>query len=1803
MSSSKKGEGGSGGGPGDVAGGGSVNEDKLLESGERVASTRRTAGRGAVQNGGSSALNKRSGREWKTCFEEIRAGKRRVLRSDVARIRAEAEAARKRSEEEGGRGVEQDDDCFEISFQNGSDWIKVGEDVKAEKKENLKSELADKTEESDTHMENGTEETLLNDDQLRSNSSTRKRGEGEEMEAEKERLAKSCVLEQMEDPDADEQKTAEASDISEKKAIKVAEAEKKKITEESDSGMKKVTEEAGSDERELTEVSDTSLKKVTGEVAYGAYQYQSSCSLIERNGREQIKCGDLKEVEMSGTMGLDAAKKREEEDTCGNEVMDYKAPEADGNTNNSINESNGIKWMKCKETEVNSTRVPWPDITKAKEEGKPDCKEVGEDTDTNLKKVMKENDTDKSEATEVTIPEADQHGKSATISRRSCTEQMKCSNEFEVEKKIMKLDAANQRGEVDIVRQEVSEEAASGVQHNRITITSKNNNVNHENEVEKRITRSASAKQRKETDNEKKKVKEKAGADNNEATEEFVPGADQNRNISAVRKRIGMEQIACEEEINIEKQIVGMDDANHSKEARSCRKKVKKEAGSRIDAEDMEQIKCMETKLDNKRIMGLNVAKRRRETITHKKKVMKDSVSGFTQNKMGFSNSKSHDPEQIGFEEIKIKNNAYIKSNKEKQKKEMDTINKKVMKSVLNKRRGRETSNSETTMKKIKSESLKYGRDRTEEFSGKKINFDSSNRRDLGCKSAVPATGPKDGLDEKTMLRSTRGQGRAASNKKVDGLEKAHVLSEDGDNKRNRGFPVGSHSISKRRILSVKREGLTKPRGVKMEPKSLSPQVAPLNLKSSNGKSKVMVKQESSSIRLSKKNKGTSGEGRKEAKDKVRDQIKNILLSAGWRIDLRPRKGKNYEDSVYISPRGSGYWSITKAYEVFQMEFNHTHNDKAKDVSRSSSKSSKRSEGLGFPFSAIPIEDLSMLKKKIVKRSKDELKKGKKKLGDGSRSKKSKKAGKLKYLKNKDYKGETKGKVKENDTAGSGSKGITGHAPKKPHSGRYKKRRGCALLVRGSKQDRETGSDGYVPYVWKRTILSWMIDLGIVSSNGKVKYMNQKHTEAVLEGWITRDGIKCNCCNKILAVSKFEIHAGSTLAHPYQNIFVEETGVPLSQCLLDAWKKQDESERQGFYTVDIDGDDPNDDTCGICGDGGDLICCDSCPSTFHLNCLGFQMLPPGDWHCMNCSCRFCEVSSGSDAQENGGTVPQLLTCSLCEEKYHQTCIAKLDDVSVSSSYSLVPFCRCSCKEIFERLQRLLGVKNDLEAGFSWTLVQRFDEDSPEPACGLDQRAECNSKIAVALAVMHECFSPVIDQRSGINLIHNVIYNCGSNFNRLNFRGFYTFILERDDEIISTASLRIHGTRLAEMPFIGTRNMYRRQGMCRRLLAEIESVLFSLNIEKLVIPAISELQETWTKIFGFQPLEVSHKQEIRSLNMVVFPETSLLQKPLLKEDSTNQSKTAEGVDKAVPESKHHHTLEVANESSFCSFVESVPQAAIVTTVQCEHEIKQRESMNGCTVSTFDMSVESSDAPCGSKFEASDYRPLETAADEDLMLHPKAVSNEESMVRSKFQPDTSIGTETSLLCLGTKHAKNNAKIVEAGISRDLLDINGTSGEYIIDSICTSPVVIASNLQDSCTKDAVNFPANDGNHNPKDQIANPRPNCQVFDEGSTYSNSEMVAEPLNAINPLHMTSLPEPDVHSDGGVTVVISHKTNDDAGHAERSPHAFSEGSANHAIEKFTSLNPASESDFLSSSGLKSSKKVASNLPDSSNCLMI
>lgn len=43
--------------------------------------------------------------------------------------------------------------------------------------------------------------------------------------------------------------------------------------------------------------------------------------------------------------------------------------------------------------------------------------------------------------------------------------------------------------------------------------------------------------------------------------------------------------------------------------------------------------------------------------------------------------------------------------------------------------------------------------------------------------------------------------------------------------------------------------------------------------------------------------------------------------------------------------------------------------------------------------------------------------------------------------------------------------------------------------------------------------------------------------------------------------------------------------------------------------------------CRVCNDGGELLCCDQCPSAYHPHCLNppLKTIPDGDWQCPRCS--------------------------------------------------------------------------------------------------------------------------------------------------------------------------------------------------------------------------------------------------------------------------------------------------------------------------------------------------------------------------------------------------------------------------------------------------------------------------------------------------------------------------------------------------------------------------------------------------------
>ncbi|XP_057868498.1 uncharacterized protein LOC131075669 isoform X1 [Cryptomeria japonica] len=754
-------------------------------------------------------------------------------------------------------------------------------------------------------------------------------------------------------------------------------------------------------------------------------------------------------------------------------------------------------------------------------------------------------------------------------------------------------------------------------------------------------------------------------------------------------------------------------------------------------------------------------------------------------------------------------------------------------------------------------------------------------------------------------------------------------------------------------------------------------------------KSSLASEEKTPAALFSKETKAMQRIARSEDRRRLRERLRDALLAAGWKIDLRPRKGKNYDDNVYISPLGTSFWSLPKAWNALKGSLG-KNNEISEEISGSleESKEAETSKHVdrvnggddgasNMLMIQVIDEDLSLLQRKRRRIMED----GERKIGKGKKKKKSshevdsdgimtsdvklkkrderankiRKDGKrvkmqkslckadsedtdltdvkLKVIKKKFRVGgldattpnsKFSDKMNINDkmthqsqVKGSGSaqniyltplsgqkhikrrlhgdserkqstsKALSNHNLVKSGSSQVKKnksrRGGCGLLVRSSKKGdkREQG----VSTVIKRTVISWLVDVGIVPENECVQYWNKKGTRIMLEGWVRKDGILCECCSKVISVSKFEDHAGATRHRPFENIYLW-SGKSLTQCLREAWDTQDESRKCGKSIIEVDEDDQNDDTCGLCGDGGDLICCDKCPSTFHQDCLELKSIPEGDWYCLNCTCGVCG-KVGHLGENATSTMADVLFCEQCEHEYHKKCLQERGSQMSCPDLENSSFCGKACQKVYDGLEHLLGTSNSLADGFSWTLLRRFDDDqhsSSSQGPSQDRIAECNAKLSVAHIVMDECFMPIVDKRTNIDMVSNVVFSCWSNFSRLNYQGFYTAVLEKDDEIISVASIRIHGARLAEMPLIGTRHHYRRQGMCRRLVNAIEKMLLSLQVEKLILPAVPDLLQTWTVAFGFNPLEVSHKNEIRHLNLMVFPGTDLLQKQICSQET-------------------------------------------------------------------------------------------------------------------------------------------------------------------------------------------------------------------------------------------------------------------------------------------------------------------------------
>eukprot|EP00250_Pteridium_aquilinum_P017758 c23772_g1_i1 orf=432-2012(+) len=433
-----------------------------------------------------------------------------------------------------------------------------------------------------------------------------------------------------------------------------------------------------------------------------------------------------------------------------------------------------------------------------------------------------------------------------------------------------------------------------------------------------------------------------------------------------------------------------------------------------------------------------------------------------------------------------------------------------------------------------------------------------------------------------------------------------------------------------------------------------------------------------------------------------------------------------------------------------------------------------------------------------------------------------------------------------------------------------KKKQKMEALSASPKKKSSCSQEGKVCSVFAK-----LIDSGTVSDQEAVFYLRKKDKSVMKEGRITREGVLCCCCNHVFFLSKFEAHAGSGLHRPSANMFLRD-GRSLMDCQYaaeggEACNEAMTSRRSCFDRRSFpQSEDKNDNLCQICGDGGELMLCDSCPSAFHYGCLHLDAIPEGDWHCSRCRCGSCGLGKSLDSDQDGAS---MISCAQCHVPYHQSCLSGHLDGSEGPW-----FCMKTCHDVFKKLRRLVGRVSSLGRGLSWMLLRSYEE-----MCDVvknDAGASSEEKLSEALKLLQQCFDPIVDHETGVDVLSQIVFSRTSDTKRLDCSGFYTMLLMKGEQLVSVATIRTHGRSLAEMPFVGTADEFRHQGMCKALMQALETMLRGAGVYKLIIPSINEVVETWTGSFGFKSMSPQDRQQFSGTNILSFPGTTLLSKSLL-----------------------------------------------------------------------------------------------------------------------------------------------------------------------------------------------------------------------------------------------------------------------------------------------------------------------------------
>ncbi|KXZ51044.1 hypothetical protein GPECTOR_14g31 [Gonium pectorale] len=270
----------------------------------------------------------------------------------------------------------------------------------------------------------------------------------------------------------------------------------------------------------------------------------------------------------------------------------------------------------------------------------------------------------------------------------------------------------------------------------------------------------------------------------------------------------------------------------------------------------------------------------------------------------------------------------------------------------------------------------------------------------------------------------------------------------------------------------------------------------------------------------------------------------------------------------------------------------------------------------------------------------------------------------------------------------------------------------------------------------------------------------------------------------------------------------------------------------------------------------------------------------------------CTHCAKGDVEAEGRRV--LVLCSACfSAGTHAGCHEDVAGEPLSKEITHgdgLYFCGHECQRSYETLEAATSKRvhiRDEPEQYTFELVQYKQHDRT-----------VRSAVETAMRMFRSSFAPLI-MENGRDLLEMVCTSYETPDEEVdaeggghNFSAFRLAILRSGGTIITAATLRVFGNKFAEMPFVSTREGFRRAGNCKRLMKAVDDLLLSAGVRVLVIPSINELLPMWTRKFGFDKLGDQEVEGIEDWIVDTDRETcTLVKKNLLPPGQQQQQQPA------------------------------------------------------------------------------------------------------------------------------------------------------------------------------------------------------------------------------------------------------------------------------------------------------------------------